>query len=143
MAISLLICHLGSLAFFCIQWIKVANTQRPKANNTRLSPYYICYTMFVANFIGIAFSRTLHYQFYAWYISSAPFLLWNGIYPIPLRMFMLAALEFAFLTFPATATSSQVLQIVHIAILLQIRAPRQIWEQIEGAEDATEGKKKW
>lgn len=85
--------------------------------------------MFVANFVGIAFARTLHYQFYAWYITSVPFLLWtHGTYPLPLRVLLLAALEYAFLTFPATPTSSLVLQMAHIATLIQIRPPALIWE---------------
>ncbi|GAB5037775.1 lethal neighbour of tid [Nannochloropsis oceanica] len=30
-----------------------------------LSPAYVVYTLFVSNFLGVAFARTLHYQFYA------------------------------------------------------------------------------
>lgn len=32
--------------------------------------------MFTANLIGVAFSRSLHYQFYVWYYHSLPALLW-------------------------------------------------------------------
>lgn len=96
--------------------------------------------MFVANFIGIAFARTLHYQFYAWYISSVPFLLWSGAtYPLPVRVLLLAGLEYAFLTFPATPTSSMVLQVAHLAILLQIRPPKQMWEEVVWAQDTSGG----
>ena len=92
--------------------------------------------MFVANFVGIAFARTLHYQFYAWYISSVPFLLWgSAIYPLPLRALLLAALEYAFLTFPATPTSSLALQVAHLTILVQIRPPKQVWEEVEWTQD--------
>ena len=138
LALALLAGHLGTLAYFCVQWLRVANAQRPKDSTTRLSPYYICYTLFVTNFVGIAFARTLHYQFYAWYISSIPFLMWSGFYPMALRVLLLAGLEFAFLTFPATPTSSLVLQLTHIAVLLQIRAPKQIWEQgMQAVEEVT------
>ena len=94
--------------------------------------------MFVANFVGIAFARTLHYQFYAWYISSVPFLLWSSAAcPLPLRVLLLGALEFAFLTFPATPISSMVLQAAHLVILLQIRPPNRIWEEVEDSDKKT------
>ena len=31
-------------------------------------------------FVGVAFARTLHFQFYAWYFHSLPFLLWRGAF---------------------------------------------------------------
>jgi len=89
-----------------------------------MSPHYIIYTMLISNFIGICFARTLHYQFYVWYFHGLPLLLWSGrTYPLAVRLALLGAIEFAFLTFPATPTSSAVLQLAHVAILLQTRPP--------------------
>lgn len=44
-------------------------------------------------------------------------------YPIVVRIALLLAIEVAFLTFPATPFSSALLQVAHLAILLQIRPP--------------------
>jgi hypothetical protein len=63
------------------------------------------------------------------------------MYPLPLRVLLLAALEYAFLTFPATPTSSFVLQLTHLALLLQIRPPQQIWEEAIWVKDGVNGKK--
>lgn len=88
--------------------------------------------MLASNYIGICFARTLHYQFYSWYFHALPFLLWCGTTsdrtkaladPLVLRIVQLAAVEFAFNTYPATPTSSAVLQLTHVAILFQIRPP--------------------
>lgn len=96
-----------------------------------LHPIYITRTMLLSNFIGICLARTLHYQFYAWYFHALPFLLWSAslssspspstrkilILPIPVRLVCLAAIEMSFLTFPATPSSSAILQLVHVLIL--------------------------
>ncbi|CAH8629048.1 unnamed protein product [Dicrocoelium dendriticum] len=37
----------------------------------------VVYPLFVSNFVGIVFSRSLHYQFYVWYFHTLVFLLWS------------------------------------------------------------------
>ena len=32
--------------------------------------------LFVANLVGLACSRSLHYQFYVWYFHTLPYLIW-------------------------------------------------------------------
>lgn len=75
--------------------------------------------MFMSNFIGICWSRTLHYQFYSWYFHSLPFLLWLGCPNLPegLKLLSWLGIEFAFQVFPATNASSLVLQCCHLLIL--------------------------
>eukprot|EP00536_Pseudo-nitzschia_multiseries_P001718 jgi/Psemu1/181812/e_gw1.22.185.1 len=114
-AISLLLLHLSLLIIYHHRVYKRISTSGHKS----LSPEQILSTLFVSNFIGICCARTLHYQFYSWYFPALPFLLWRGTsYPIPIRLLLLACIEYAFLTFPATATSSFVLQVAHWAILI-------------------------
>lgn len=50
--------------------------------NVRLTPEHIMLTLFGGNFIGIACSRSIHYQYYAWYFHSLPFLLWRTNLPV-------------------------------------------------------------
>lgn len=146
MALLLLTCHLGTLIFLARKWWKSSISQRgetkarewlswTKANkdNLQLSPEYVIYTMFVSNYIGIAFARTLHYQFYCWYFYSLPILLWVATkrFPSPdtttmtcfyltTNILALIGIEYAFNIFPATEKSSMVLQLSHTFLLVKI-----------------------
>lgn len=37
----------------------------------RLSPKYVAAVMWECNFIGIIFARSLHYQFYSWWVMRS------------------------------------------------------------------------
>ncbi|KAL7533030.1 hypothetical protein ACHAXR_006297 [Thalassiosira sp. AJA248-18] len=145
-ALLLLVCHLGALSFIARKWWKASIGQRGEAktqewwswtknseSNLQLSPEYIMYTMFVSNYIGIAFARTLHYQFYCWYFHSLPMLHWmttvrpsssNTIARISFYLTMsiitLFGVEYAFNIFPATEKSSMILQLSHVFLLVKI-----------------------
>eukprot|EP00934_Nitzschia_sp_Nitz4_P004436 Nitzschia sp. Nitz4//scaffold157_size52427//32726//33925//NITZ4_006843-RA/size52427-exonerate_protein2genome-gene-0.9-mRNA-1//1//CDS//3329537464//4426//frame0 len=109
-AILLLVLHLGLLGIYTF---RLYRSHRP------LTPVNILSTLWVTNFIGMCCARTIHYQFYCWYFPSLPFLLWlETPYPLWLRLCCLGAIEYSYLTFPATPVSSLVLQIAHWAILL-------------------------
>uniref|UniRef100_UPI00358FB4A8 dol-P-Man:Man(5)GlcNAc(2)-PP-Dol alpha-1,3-mannosyltransferase n=1 Tax=Myxine glutinosa TaxID=7769 RepID=UPI00358FB4A8 len=86
----------------------------------------LIYVLFTSNFVGICFSRSLHYQFYVWYFHTLPFLLWAS--PLSklahlLRVFILGVLELCWNTFPATAVSSVALHACHAAILVVMCMP--------------------
>jgi ALG3 protein len=55
----------------------------------RDGPAFIVELIWSCVFVGVAFARTLHFQFYAWYFHSLPFLLWRGaIVPTIPRIFV-------------------------------------------------------
>ena len=116
LAIALLCLH---VCLLCIYHYRLYHSDRSAGKNKRLLPEQILSTLFVSNFIGICCARTLHYQFYSWYFPSLPYLLWRETpYPIGVRILLLGCIEYTFLTFPATPTSSSVLQIAHWIILI-------------------------
>ena len=153
----LLFFHLGFLAIFATRWLKQARKHQLRDSffiPKPLSPTYIIYTMFAANFVGICFARTLHYQFYvsvhsgsviafeyhaldliafsrqSWYFHSLPFLLYcNPRVPVLLVLLIVGVIESSFLTFPATPASSLALQICHFFILFSISPPPVIQQE--------------
>ncbi|KAF9098809.1 dolichyl-P-Man:Man(5)GlcNAc(2)-PP-dolichol alpha-1,3-mannosyltransferase [Mortierella sp. AD031] len=78
---------------------------------------YVLTLLFTSNFIGIVFARSLHYQFYAWYFMTLPYLLWQTQIPVLVSVLLLGAIEWSWNVFPATAQSSGVLFASHLVIL--------------------------
>ncbi|CAK6952492.1 dol-P-Man:Man(5)GlcNAc(2)-PP-Dol alpha-1%2C3-mannosyltransferase [Scomber scombrus] len=77
--------------------------------------------LFTSNFIGMCFSRSLHYQFYVWYFHTLPFLLWSGgVKKLAhlLRVLILGLIELSWNTYPSTNSSSAALLVCHLIILL-------------------------
>ncbi|DAZ98135.1 TPA: hypothetical protein N0F65_003121 [Lagenidium giganteum] len=80
----------------------------------------IATSMFVINFVGICFARTLHYQFYSWFYPTLPYILWKTNIPMLFKVKALIIAEFAFNTFPATAPSSLALQLTNFFLLITL-----------------------
>ncbi|KAG0710985.1 Dol-P-Man:Man(5)GlcNAc(2)-PP-Dol alpha-1,3-mannosyltransferase [Chionoecetes opilio] len=80
--------------------------------------------MFLCNFIGMAVSRSLHYQFYIWYYHSLPYLLWSTPYRIRTRFLLLGVIELCWNTYPSTWWSSLLLHACHLAILVGVYLER-------------------
>lgn len=83
-----------------------------------MQPTHVLTLLFTSNFIGIVFARSLHYQFYAWYFMTLPYLLHQTRIPVVLSMLLLGAIEWSWNVFPATAESSGVLVASHLIILV-------------------------
>ncbi|KAG9297597.1 hypothetical protein G9A89_007672 [Geosiphon pyriformis] len=83
-----------------------------------ITPDHVTTLMLSSNFIGIVFSRTLHYQFYSWYFHGLPFLLWHCTkIPILSRLMLIATIEYCWNVYPATTESSTLLLFCHFIIL--------------------------
>ncbi|KAM9789622.1 dol-P-Man:Man(5)GlcNAc(2)-PP-Dol alpha-1,3-mannosyltransferase [Neosynchiropus ocellatus] len=83
----------------------------------------IVLVLFTSNFIGMCFSRSLHYQFYVWYFHTLPFLLWSGgVKKLGhlLRVLILGLIELSWNTYPSTCSSSAALHACHFIILLSL-----------------------
>ncbi|KAG8695601.1 dolichyl-P-Man:Man(5)GlcNAc(2)-PP-dolichol alpha-1,3-mannosyltransferase [Ceratobasidium sp. 394] len=82
-----------------------------------VSQDYIATIFFTANLIGVLCARSLHYQFYSWYATQLPLLAWRTKYPVPVRVAILVAVEYAWNTYPSTNLSSAILLASHILLL--------------------------
>ncbi|XP_057356574.1 dol-P-Man:Man(5)GlcNAc(2)-PP-Dol alpha-1,3-mannosyltransferase isoform X2 [Manis pentadactyla] len=102
---------------------KESSTPAPHTQSYPLNYGMIISTLFTSNFIGICFSRSLHYQFYVWYFHTLPYLLWAT--PARwlthlLRLLVLGLIELSWNTYPSTSCSSVALHVCHAVILLQL-----------------------
>lgn len=118
---SLLIGHiLVLLAFVVVKWrrylpsIDFKSFHKPKV---QLSPDQILLPLFTANFIGMCFSRSLHYQFYVWYFHTLHYLLWSTNLQVVVRVLLLGVIELCWNTYPSTELSSTMLHICHLVTL--------------------------
>lgn len=82
-----------------------------------VSSNFIIFVLLSSNLVGITFARTLHYQFYCWYFHALPFLLFQTQLPAAASLVIIASVEVCFNVYPATAWSSALLQLCHIALL--------------------------
>ncbi|XP_078245882.1 dol-P-Man:Man(5)GlcNAc(2)-PP-Dol alpha-1,3-mannosyltransferase [Pogona vitticeps] len=130
--LALLITHLTVLVLFALnRWHRsdesiLSLLKDPPERKTvpqPLSANQIVLALFTSNFIGVCFSRSLHYQFYVWYFHTLPYLLWCS----PprklahlLRVLLLGLIELSWNTYPSTVYSSASLHVCHGIILLQL-----------------------
>ncbi|OMJ75488.1 hypothetical protein SteCoe_25337 [Stentor coeruleus] len=83
---------------------------------TKIAPELIAYSMFTTHFIGIFFSRSLHIQYYTWYIFTIPFFIcygsrkwWKyGLYVL---------LEVAYKQYPPKLYSSCMVFAIHLVFI--------------------------
>lgn len=116
----LLAAHLLVLfLIFWSRWLNIALMNKYTFSVKRDDPIL---TLFIANFIGVAFSRSLHYQFYIWYYHSLPMILWATRYSVVVKILILGCIEYSWNEYPSTKFSSLLLHSSHLAILFGLFA---------------------
>lgn len=126
----LLAAHLLTLLLFALlRWKRpgenivelIKEPSKRKVPPQKSTADQIVLVLFTSNFIGMCFSRSLHYQFYVWYFHTLPYLLWSGgVKKLAhlLRVLILGLIELSWNTYPSTSSSSAVLHVCHLLILL-------------------------
>lgn len=145
--VFLLFLHLVFLAlFFWVHWRKIVPTYKQfLKGGVTLSPNSLFLPLCTSNFIGIAFSRSLHYQFYVWYFHMLPYLLWNVDISYPLRICILGVIEFCWNVYPSTWYSSLLLHASHLILLValfRLPPPQSIVLALR-KDEKTSKEKKW
>ncbi|XP_076647034.1 alg3, alpha-1,3- mannosyltransferase [Halictus rubicundus] len=132
---SLLALHILTLIYCTPKWIKYMKSyaklkhveislqpqlkKKEKVDMSTMSQLFIL-PMFTANFIGIAFSRSLHYQFYVWYYHTLPYITWCTNYTTVIKLTILGIIELCWNTYPSTVFSSVSLHVCHLMLLYGI-----------------------
>lgn len=117
--------HLGALlAFAHHRWLRprggtwaAVHGFYATERRVQLTPELILRIVFTGNFVGIVFARSLHYQFYAWYFHSLPFLLWQARLPAWSRLPLLLLIEVCWNVYPSTVLSSSAMLAAHGMLL--------------------------
>ncbi|XP_068080239.2 dol-P-Man:Man(5)GlcNAc(2)-PP-Dol alpha-1,3-mannosyltransferase isoform X1 [Danio rerio] len=128
--LALLLAHITTLLLFALKrwkrsgssiWTILKDPSERKETAHKVNADQMVLILFTSNFIGMCFSRSLHYQFYVWYFHTLPYLLWSGgVKKLAhlLRVLILGLIELSWNTYPSTNYSSLSLHVCHLIILL-------------------------
>lgn len=116
----LLALHLLVLIIFAFKWSLKRGILTSLKGGHLLSPIELVSILFISNFIGICFMKSMHYQFYVWYFHTIPFLMFQGKIPNILKIICWIGIEISWNIFPSTFYSSLQLQIIQLFILLNL-----------------------
>ncbi|KAL3228197.1 hypothetical protein MRX96_004103 [Rhipicephalus microplus] len=121
--LALLALHLVIILCFLPKWfryLKLTEWTTNKGKVLVMFPDQMLLPLLTCNFIGMVFSRSLHYQFYVWYYHTVPYLLWSTRLATMTRLALWGMLELAWNTFPSTSWSSGLLHLSHFVILVSL-----------------------
>lgn len=113
----------GLLEFFHLSQASVKDSILRIATHVEsrdLNPSHVAGVLFTSNFIGIAFARTLHYQFYLWYAHALPMLVCRGNLMWMRKLTLLVTIEAVFNIYPPEAIAAVSLHVAHLGILISL-----------------------
>jgi alpha-1,3-mannosyltransferase len=140
---------------FFADWFRRLPRDASPSTTVELSladPAHVMSTLHEGVFIGVVFARSLHYQFYAWYFHSLPFLLWRcdffeaaaslafrsetavRLASDTARVSLLLLIERSWNIFPATEESSRTLFAAHAVLLAGLFFSRRRVKSVRAAE---------
>ena len=110
--------HLATLYYCLKNWQQLLSSY---AKLRRVPVPFCCQLLvlplFMSNFIGVMFARSLHYQFYVWYYHSLHYLAWTTPYSVKIKLLVLGVIELCWNTYPSTVWSSLALHASHGVLL--------------------------
>ena len=119
--ISLLLLHFIVLLLALPKWWKMLTTYQTLKKYENCGPttasHLLVQPLFMSNFIGVVFSRSLHYQFYVWYFHQIPYLLYCTKLPVIVKLVIMGVIEYCWNTYPSTNLSSGLLHCCHLILL--------------------------
>ncbi|XP_063989310.1 lethal(2)neighbour of Tid protein [Diachasmimorpha longicaudata] len=137
--IALLFLHLAAIVYFIPSWMtymkcyaklkvveKELKPQMKKHTDVDMSTVAQLFIgpLFAANFLGIMFSRSLHYQFYLWYYHTLPYIAWSTHYAVLTRIVILGIIELCWNVYPSTVLSSTALHACHLMLFYGLHRNR-------------------
>lgn len=93
---------------------------RPSAPARKLRREHVIGVLYTCNFIGIVFARTLHYQFYVWYVYGVGVLVALTELPVVLKVAIPVVIEAVFNVYPPRALPAVTLHVCHLTVLLAL-----------------------
>eukprot|EP00747_Dinoflagellata_sp_TGD_P106302 gnl/TRDRNA2_/TRDRNA2_169825_c0_seq1.p1 gnl/TRDRNA2_/TRDRNA2_169825_c0~~gnl/TRDRNA2_/TRDRNA2_169825_c0_seq1.p1 ORF type:complete len:271 (+),score=46.26 gnl/TRDRNA2_/TRDRNA2_169825_c0_seq1:1-813(+) len=128
--------------------LKNAFVSAPSGPVNPIGPRAAARALFAANFVGVAFARSLHFQFYVWYFYSLPLLAWSTCLPSVVNVALLIGIEAAWNPWAgetSSVKSSILLTACHLVLLVGLLAgppAKELQdEELQESEGASEKRK--
>ena len=112
----------GLIRYLRVHWdgnVDKYKNKKKKKNNKRsvVDGEYFLDRLFLCNFMGIVFAKSLHYQFYVWYFHTLPYLAWRSRSSLLLKWMTVLCFEILWNWFPSNHVTSLFLCIIHLELL--------------------------
>ena len=95
--------------------------KKRKGHTKEINGEYFLDRLFLCNFMGIVFAKSLHFQFYVWYFHTIPYLAWRSTLPLLIKWCVILGIEVIWsFVFPSNAVSSLLLWVLHLILLCAV-----------------------